>query len=168
MSCVTSIVWAQLLPIVCWLKKKIRLHSFDDADCWITSLKVPPKNDTWCILMTEGETVTVLNVIAIASLVSEIWLATELHTHTQTQTHRHSLGSTVNKKHKFYVFWQIVVMGDMMAQLVEHRPQDLLDSNSMTRGSNPIWRTRKMCEFFRVRILCFLVGVPHPRVYTHA
>ena len=40
--------------------------------CWITSLK-EKKPDMWCILMTE--TVTVSNVIAIASLVSAIWLA---------------------------------------------------------------------------------------------
>ena len=42
--------------------------------------------NTWCILVTEA--VTVSNVIAIASLVSEIWLATERHTHTHWQWHR--------------------------------------------------------------------------------
>ena len=48
-----------------------------------------------------AETVTVLNVIDIASLVSEIYLAMERHIHTQTHTHRHrhthrhGLGSTV-------------------------------------------------------------------------
>ena len=44
------------------------------------------KKDIRYILMTEA--VTVSNVIAIASLVSEIWLATErqTHTHTHTQT----------------------------------------------------------------------------------
>ena len=55
------------------------------------------QNDTWCIIMTE--TVTVSNVIAIAALVSEIWLAKEItrthtraHTHTHTHTHTHGLG----------------------------------------------------------------------------
>ena len=39
--------------------------------------------NTWCILITES--VTVSNVIAIASLVSDIWLATEIQPHTHTQ-----------------------------------------------------------------------------------
>ena len=50
--------------------------------------------------MTESETVTVSNVIAIASLDSEIWLAMGRHTHTHT--YRRGLGSTAydfaNKK----------------------------------------------------------------------
>ena len=36
----------------------------------------------WCIFVTE--TVTVSNLIAIASLVSDIWLATDGHTDRQT------------------------------------------------------------------------------------
>ena len=40
--------------------------------------------------------------------------------------------------------------------------------HSMIRGSNPIRNWRKICEFFQVKMLCWLVGVPHPRVYTHA
>ena len=49
------------------------------------------------------ETVTVSNVIAIASLVSEIWLVTERQTDGQTDTHRHTLRLStltfVNKTH---------------------------------------------------------------------
>ena len=37
----------------------------------------------WCILVVVTEAVTVLNVIAIALLVSEIWLATDRQTRTQ-------------------------------------------------------------------------------------
>ena len=36
--------------------------------------------------------------------------------------------------------------GDGVAQLVERRPQDPMDS--ITRGSNPVRSTRKICEFF--------------------
>ena len=38
------------------------------------------------------------------------------------------------------------IIGDMVAQLVEHRPQDSMDS--MTRGSNPVRSTRTICESF--------------------
>ena len=56
---------------------------------------------------------------------------------------------------------------DVVAQLVERRPRDPMDS--MTRGSNPIRSTRQICEFFGVKMLCWLVvSVPHPRVYMHA
>ena len=40
------------------------------------------KIDAWCIVMTEA--VTLSNLMDIASLVSEIWLATDRQTHTQT------------------------------------------------------------------------------------
>ena len=57
--------------------------------------------------------------------------------------------------------------GDVVAQLVERWPRDPMDS--MVRGSNPVRSTSKNCEFFWVKMLCCLVvGVPHPRVYTHA
>ena len=37
-------------------------------------------------------------------------------------------------------------LGDVVAQLVEHRPRDPMDSK--TRGSNPVWSTSKICESF--------------------
>ena len=48
----------------------------------------------WGILVTEA--VTVSNLIAIASLVSEIWLAMDGHTHTDTDTNRQSRLSILN------------------------------------------------------------------------
>ena len=44
------------------------------------------------------ETVTVSNVIAIASLVFEIWLATERHTHTHTHTRKVCKAVLLHKK----------------------------------------------------------------------
>ena len=42
---------------------------------------------------------------------------------------------------------------DMVAQLVERRPQDQMDSK--TRGSNPVRSTRKICETFsESKMLC--------------
>ena len=45
-----------------------------------------------------------------------------------------------------------------------------LDSDPKTQGSNPIRKTRTICEsFFESKLLCWLaVGVPNPCVYTHA
>ena len=69
-----------------------------------------------------------------------------------------------------YLQWQesrnMTLHGDMVAQLVERRPRDPMDS--MIRGSNPVRSTRKKIEFFWVKMLCWLVGVPYPRVCTHA
>ena len=44
--------------------------------------------------------------------------------------------------------------GDVVAQLVERRPPDPVDS--MTRGSNPVRSTRQIYKrfFFRVKMLC--------------
>ena len=38
------------------------------------------------------------------------------------------------------------VYGDVVAQLVERRPRNPMDS--MTRGSNPVWSIRTICESF--------------------
>ena len=58
-------------------------------------------------------------------------------------------------------------VGEGVAQLVERRPRDPIDS--LTRDSNPVRSTRiKLWEFFRVKMLCWLVGVPHTCVYTNA
>ena len=44
-------------------------------------------------------------------------------------------------------------LGDVVAQLVERRPRDPMDS--MIRGSNPVRSSRKNCEsFFRFKMLC--------------
>ena len=47
----------------------------------------------------------------------------------------------------------LVPLGDVVAQLVERQPRDPMDS--LTRGSNPVRSTRKICEiFFPVKMLC--------------
>ena len=59
--------------------------------------------------------------------------------------------------------------GDGVSQWVERRPQDPMDS--MTRGSNPVRNTRKMCEFFGVKhvVLTRCRCSPIPLcIYTHA
>ena len=44
----------------------------------------------------------------------------------------------------------IIIIGDVMVQLVERRPRYPLDS--MTRGSNAVRSTRKICESFSVKM----------------
>ena len=58
--------------------------------------------------------------------------------------------------------------GDVVTQWVERRPRDPMDS--MTRGSNPVRSTRKVCKSFSESKCCAssLSVCPTPRVYTHA
>ena len=60
------------------------------------------------------ETVTVSNVIAIASLVSEIWLTTQ----RQTDTDRHGLGFFRKSLHKSCTKNSYIVIGTTIAQRV--------------------------------------------------
>ena len=68
---------------IAWIVSQIIKHLLFSwlRSMWPSMVKVNIIH-TWSILITEA--VTVSNVIAIASLVSEIWLATERHRHTHT------------------------------------------------------------------------------------
>ena len=58
----------------------------------------------------------------------------------------------------------LIIWGDEVAPIGRVSTRD-----SKTRGSNSVWSTRKMCEFFRVKMLCWLVvGVANPRVIKQA
>ena len=56
--------------------------------------------------------------------------------------------------------------GDIVAQLVERRPRDTMES--MTRGSNPVRSTHKMCESFSESKCCAdsLSVCPTPCVFA--
>ena len=67
----------------------------------------------------------------------------------------------------------VVVLGDVVAQLIELRPRPQNPMDSMIRGSNPIRSTRKICESFSESKCCAdsssVCPTPphHPCVYTH-
>ena len=63
--------------------------------------------------------------------------------------HRHQQPSVTQPGHTAEI---IFLNGDVVAQLVERLPKDPMDA--MIRGLNPALSTRKICEFFRVKMLC--------------
>ena len=59
----------------------------------------------------------------------------------------------------------IIVRDDVLTQWLEHGTGD-----PKVEGSNPVRRTRKICEFFRVKNVALTRSqlCPTPCVYTHA
>ena len=66
---------------------------------------------------------------------------------------------------KLFFLHFIIPFGGVVAQWVERRPRDPMDS--MTRGSNPVRSTRKICESFSELKCCAdLLSVCPTPVYT--